>query len=287
MNRLLLFLSFPFLLWQCQSDLSQAENRINDLETAYDTNPNGDNLDALLLAYEEDSTGRYLEKVAYLKIKNNRLNEGMKDLKQLLRENRDPKYALSLANAYEEQKAQVPAYTAYQAYLSAFPKDEQATTIRQKLPSDLPDLDARMADLFEQMKNDTIRRVQPRIASDFINSAEALALIHPSADSAAVYLRRAASFAQHYERDLEKTLYFYEWLIDDFPGTTAREFAMFSSAFLYDNEYGDIPKAQAFYQRFIKEYPNSDLVDDAAVSLEYLGKDDEEVLESLLRKQEG
>ncbi|MEM1325313.1 MAG: tetratricopeptide repeat protein [Bacteroidota bacterium] len=280
-------LATSLLLWSCQGEsTTQSDDNITELETAYDANPNGDNLDALLTAYAQDSSGQYAEKSAYLKLSNNRTKEGINDLKVLLRQDRKGDYAFGLANAYKEQQQNEIAFTAYQAYAKAFPDHEQAKTISMSI-NELPDLTTRMSNLFERAKSDSLRRMKPAIINDYIYSAEAVALIYPAADSAATHLRRAASFAQDYQRNLNQALVFYEMLIDNYPNTGERESALFATAFLYDEELGNLEKAQQFYEQFLKEYPNSDFADDAEIMLTNLGKDDEELLEELLKRREG
>jgi tetratricopeptide (TPR) repeat protein len=281
---LLVFVSL--LIWSCQEETTSNEDTIATLETAYEENPNGDNLEALLTAYAQDSTGQYAEKAAYLKLSNNRTREGINDLKVLLRADRKADYAFGLANAYKEQQQEEVAFTAYQAYVKAFPNHEQANVVT-RFVNGLPNVYERMSALFERAKSDSLRRIQPTVINDFVNSAEALTLIYPSADSAATYLRRAASFAQHYQRDLNQALVYYGMVIDNYPNTPEHESALFATAFLYDEELKDLDRARLYYERFIDEYPNSEFAEDAQVMLNNLGKDDEEILEELLKRREG
>ncbi|MEM0994340.1 MAG: tetratricopeptide repeat protein [Bacteroidota bacterium] len=289
MYKYILILTIALLSIQCQSD-DQSSNEttsIATLETAYEENPSGENLQALLDAYVADSTGQYLEKQAYLQLSNNRFREGLPALKKLMKGSLKAKHALALAAAYEQQQNQAAAQTAYQAYLLTFPKDDQAAAITQRLPQGIPPVAERLAALFEDTKDDSLRRAEPKIVSHYVASAEALALIAPQTDSVSVHLKQAANFTQHYLRDIPRALDLYLWIVNNYQGTPEHEVALFTTAFVYDDEVEDIETARQYYERFIQQYPTSDFADDAEVLLSNLGKDDAEILEELLRKQQG
>jgi len=56
---------------------------------------------------------------------------------------------------------------------------------------------------------------------------------------------------------------------------------LFSIAFSYENNLNDFEQARIYYNQFLQKYPNSDLAEDAKLSIENLGKTDEEFLESI------
>jgi outer membrane protein assembly factor BamD (BamD/ComL family) len=59
---------------------------------------------------------------------------------------------------------------------------------------------------------------------------------------------------------------------------------MFMQAYVYENSLQDYGKAKTVYTEFIRKYPESELVEDARISIRNLGKSPEEILESLLKK---
>lgn len=275
------------LLWQCQNNpkTSTDEGTISSLEAAYEANPSGENLQLLLDAYNADETNTYLEKKAYLELSNNRFQDGMASLKTLMQKEVTPERAINLAAAYEQQQKSTIAQTVYQAYLHAYPKHQQAEMVKNKLGTSLPNLSNRLSNLFYTAENDSLRRTNPNVINDYISSVEAVALVAPQTDSLAMQMKRAANFAQYYQRDIPKALNIYQQIVDRFPNTKERESAMFTLAFIYEEELSQLDKAKMAYENFIKEYPNSELADDATVLLQNLGKDDAEILEELLKKQ--
>jgi len=281
------FLFTICLLWQCQNNSTNtaSEESISSLEAAYEANPSGENLQLLLDAYNTDPTDTYLEKKAYLELSNNRFQDGMTSLKTLMEKEVTAERAINLAGAYEQQQKPLVAQTAYQAYLLSYPNHQQAEMVKSKLGSDIPKLSDRLSSLFYAAENDSLRRSNPNVINDFISSVQAVALVAPQVDSVAIQMKRAANFAQYYQRDIPKALNIYQQIVDRFPNTKERESAMFTLAFIYEEELSQLDKAKIAYETFIKEYPNSELADDANVLLQNLGKDDAEILEELLKKQ--
>lgn len=74
---------------------------------------------------------------------------------------------------------------------------------------------------------------------------------------------------------------FFEKLITNYPNSKFCEQALFSIAFSYENNLNDFVNARKFYDQFLQKYPNSELAEDAKLSIENLGKSDEEFLESI------
>ncbi len=74
---------------------------------------------------------------------------------------------------------------------------------------------------------------------------------------------------------------FFEKLISTYPNSKFCEQALFSIAFSYENNLNDFVKARKYYEQFLQKYPTSDLAEDAKLSIQNLGKTDEEFLESI------
>jgi tetratricopeptide (TPR) repeat protein len=54
---------------------------------------------------------------------------------------------------------------------------------------------------------------------------------------------------------------------------------MFLKGYVYENNLGRLDKAKEIYETFIELYPNNEFADDAEVSLRFLGKSPEELIE--------
>lgn len=254
MYRYLAFLLPVFLLLNCQSETTSSEQTANENSS---------------VPAQNDS---------------NRLQAELEQLKMELRSNGTPDNALRLADFYEQQQNQEAANSIYQAILAAFPNDENVAAIKAKLDANLTNLTQRLTELYYKT-SDAEQRISMKGINDYVTSAEAVALIHPQADSMAVHLKRAAESSLSI-RGFEQALSLYDLLISRYPDTKESEQALFRTAFVYDNDLGEVEKAKETYEVFINKYPNSEFSDDAQFLLQNIGKDDAEILESLLKKQE-
>jgi outer membrane protein assembly factor BamD (BamD/ComL family) len=68
-------------------------------------------------------------------------------------------------------------------------------------------------------------------------------------------------------------------LLEQFPESRWAPQALLTlGSYVYNDQLNDTAKAHAAFQRLIDEYPESDLVDDAQKSIEYLGLTPEEIM---------
>jgi TolA-binding protein len=67
----------------------------------------------------------------------------------------------------------------------------------------------------------------------------------------------------------------YEEILNFLPNSPNRDKALFLMGFVYSEQLKDYIKAKEIFEKFIKEYPQSDLKDDAEYLLKNLGKEPE------------
>ncbi len=65
----------------------------------------------------------------------------------------------------------------------------------------------------------------------------------------------------------------YEEILNFLPNSPNRDKALFLMGFVYSEQLKDFVKAKEIFEKFIKEYPQSDLKDDAEYLLKNLGKE--------------
>jgi len=75
------------------------------------------------------------------------------------------------------------------------------------------------------------------------------------------------------EENPEFAIKLYDEILDFFPESPNREKAFFLKGFVYSEQLKDYTKAKEIYEKFIKDYPESELKDDAEFMLENLGKE--------------
>jgi TolA-binding protein len=70
-------------------------------------------------------------------------------------------------------------------------------------------------------------------------------------------------------------------LLQQYPKSSYSEEALFLSAYTYENNLNELPKAKALYEQFITQYPKAELNEDAKFALENLGKSPEDLLKEV------
>jgi TolA-binding protein len=69
--------------------------------------------------------------------------------------------------------------------------------------------------------------------------------------------------------------------LQQYPKSSYAEEALFLSAYTYENNLNELPKAKALYEQFITQYPKAELSEDAKFALENLGKSPEDLLKEV------
>lgn len=103
---------------------------------------------------------------------------------------------------------------------------------------------------------------------------------YPDDERAPEFLFKAAQRSSIINKSKDGIIDF-DKLIKNYPKSKFCEQALFSIAFSYENNLNDFVNARKYYEEFLQKYPNSDLAEDAKLSIENLGKSDEEFLESI------
>ena len=86
----------------------------------------------------------------------------------------------------------------------------------------------------------------------------------------------------------EKSIEIGNQLLDQYPQSRWAPQALLTlGSFVYNDQLNDTAQAHAMFQRLIDEYPDSDLVDDAQKSIEYLGLSPDEIMEMIVTSQMG
>ncbi len=115
---------------------------------------------------------------------------------------------------------------------------------------------------------------------------------YSSSDNAAESLFAVAAMYHMYqipnlsqEESLKKAVTYYQKLYDEFPKNEKAAKALFMAAFIMANELNQLDGARSSYQTFIDKFPNHELVSQAKIELENLGKTPEEMLQNKTAKK--
>lgn len=98
------------------------------------------------------------------------------------------------------------------------------------------------------------------------------------------YLFKAGDISMNTNRSRQAIRY-YDRIITDYPNYKKTPEALFLKGYVYENNLGRLDKAKEIYEAFLELYPDNEFADDAEVSLRFLGKSPEELIEIFQQEQ--
>ena len=294
MKNLLFFTFLIVLFFACKNEPATVTDspEIVKLEAEVAEKATPENSKALEDAYlaaiaanpdNHEMGSRYLYRAAELQFRMNRYSAAAKHLQEALKNHYEgsntPLNALLLGTVYKDKlKNENLAAALYQTFLKAFPNHEKAAAIAKDYGNETS-MDAKIVDFGNRLMNDSTKRIDYRVANDFIGLCEINALMLPADPSSPDYLHKAGETARSM-RSFPKALEIYDWIVSKYPTHPKAAQALFLKAFTYDNDLKKVEEARVLYNEFLKKYPNDEFADDTKFLLENLGKDDEEIINS-------
>jgi len=143
---------------------------------------------------------------------------------------------------------------------------------------------AKIQELEKQLYASNTGPVDSTKANEMINLYLDYEKNFSSDTAAAEYLYRAASLAMNTGKALKSVEYLNN-IITKYPTYKKITSCYFLKGFVYDYHLKDINNARKAYQEFITKFPKDDLADDAQISLNNLGKSDEQIIKEFEVKQ--
>jgi tetratricopeptide (TPR) repeat protein len=120
-------------------------------------------------------------------------------------------------------------------------------------------------------------------AGELIQAYTGYAESHKDSPEAPEYLYRAADLSLNMNKSKE-SLELYNRIIYQYPDYQKVPECLFLVGYIYENYFQEYGKAKEIYESFLKKYPTHDFADDAAVSIENMGKSPEELIRSFEEK---
>lgn len=136
-------------------------------------------------------------------------------------------------------------------------------------------------DKIKKVEKDTFSEnglVQAENVDELIAAYENFANDFPTDSLSPDFLFKAGDVAMNTNRS-NKAISLYKRIINEYGDYKKAPEALFLQAYVYENNLGRLDKAKAIYEAFLTKYPDNDFADDAEVSLKYLGKSPEELIE--------
>lgn len=127
--------------------------------------------------------------------------------------------------------------------------------------------------------------VDPAHVDELINAYESFADQFPDDSLAPEYLFKAGDVAMNTNRS-NKAILLYDRILTNYADYRKAPEALFLKGYVYENNLGRLDKAEKIYREFLDKYPDNEFADDAEVSLRYLGKSPEELIEIFQKESE-
>jgi len=120
-------------------------------------------------------------------------------------------------------------------------------------------------------------------AGELVQAYTEYAESHKDSPEAPEYLYRAADLSLNINKSKE-SLELYNRIIYQYPEYKKVPECLFLVGYIYENYFQEYGKAKGIYESFLAKYPTHDFADDAAVSIENMGKSPEELIRSFEEK---
>lgn len=131
--------------------------------------------------------------------------------------------------------------------------------------------------------NDPKGGINQKAAQDLMLTYEKYVDQHPDDSLSAEYLFRNAQVALALKLG-SRSVKYLEQFYNHYPQHLKAPHALFMQAFVYETELNNLHQAKIKYQEFINKYPNHEFYLDAELSLENLGKSEEELVKEFEKK---
>ncbi|MEM9549189.1 MAG: hypothetical protein AAGA77_24595 [Bacteroidota bacterium] len=190
-----------------------------------------------------------------------------------------------LASALHDIGKSIPGSILVKAYEEKFPSGKYMGNLQKKQKEEITDLNEYIKVLAENVFKDPDKYGINRLsAQTYVDACEAYAIGFPTKEMAPEYLYRAAEMARTI-KTYPKALSIFDWIEESYPDYEKTPTTVFLKGFMLENELNNKEAAKEVYNRFLTNYPKSDLVDDVSFLLENIDKTDEEIMKMIDEKK--
>jgi outer membrane protein assembly factor BamD (BamD/ComL family) len=144
-------------------------------------------------------------------------------------------------------------------------------------------MNSKIQELEKQLYSANVGPVDTSKANEMIDLYLDFEKKFPKDTAAAEYLNRAASLAMNTGK-APRSIEIINDIIAKYPDYKKIASCYFLKGFVYDYHLKDINNARKAYQEFIAKFPKDELADDAQISMNNLGKSDEQIIKEFEEK---
>ncbi len=297
-NIVVIFLLPLVGFWACGPELSPEEAMVKKLKQDLEVQPSAERAEAYLdgvIDFVSKNSESYSIIEPYLKEAIQIADQYELDHRKagfivpLLRKSSDVgerrKYLLQLGDVMQNMGKRHASSVIFKELLRQFPDDSEVLVKSVLIDSSARDTSDYVAYLFNRLLvNPDNFGVNRAAAIRFIDAAEAFALSNPMDSLVPKFLYSAAEVARH-QRDLNKALNLYDWVLESYPAHPLAPNVLFIKGFIIEQDLKQTEEARLIYQEFLDKYPDHEMASSAKFLLDNLGKSEQEILEMIESKR--
>jgi tetratricopeptide (TPR) repeat protein len=143
------------------------------------------------------------------------------------------------------------------------------------------DIETQISDLVKELKSSESLDLEK--VSQLVDLYEKFIVENPNSEKTPKYMEMKAKYLtalNKYQEAVDE----YGKIYSQFPNYEKRSEALFMQAFIYEVNLNNLVKAEEYYQKYLQEFPDGDLADDARFSLDNLYLSPEQLLEMFRQK---
>jgi outer membrane protein assembly factor BamD (BamD/ComL family) len=124
---------------------------------------------------------------------------------------------------------------------------------------------------------DATKMIDREMAQDLIDKYIEFADAFPNDPEAPATLFKAGDMAMNLNMP-QKAIDIFDRIMTNYPDYEKTPQCLFLKGYVYENDFRDLPRAKEIYEEFLQKYPDDEFADDAAISIQNLGKSPEELI---------
>ncbi len=130
---------------------------------------------------------------------------------------------------------------------------------------------------------DATKMIDRKMAQELIEKYVEFADAYPQDPEAPATLFKAGDMAMNLNMP-QKAIDIFDRIMGTYPDYEKTPQCLFLKGYVYENDFRDLPRAKEIYEEFLQKYPDDDFADDAAISIQNLGKTPEELIREFEEK---
>ncbi len=135
----------------------------------------------------------------------------------------------------------------------------------------------------QKLVDDSTMVFDKKLAIDLIQMYTTFSDNYPADSITPDYLFKAGRLAMNMNNG-NKSIQLFDRILKQYPNFDKLPETVFLSAFVYENILNDNKKAKVLYLRFMKDYPDNILYNDAKASIDNMGKSLEDIIKGFEKK---